>query len=631
MRKLLIGVVAVLGLLVVAVLAVPLLVPTDPLKARLADSVRAATGRELRVDGAMRLSLVPRLSVQADDVTFANAPGGKAPEMARLKSLAIELRLRPLLRGQIEVSRLVLTDPVIALEVDRAGRGNWVFEPSRLPSPGGQPAAPRTAAGQTEIRLDDMRLVGGRVSWLDQRSNSSQVLEKIDLKLSLPGMAGPFTVEGSAVWNGEKVALSVTAAAPGALLAGGDSVLAMTLDAAPVRLRLDGTLTGLPPVKTVGTVDLAMPSLRGFAAWAGTPIALPGEGLGPLAIKGRLSRAGEETAFSDADITFDGMRGKGSLSLVTGGPRPLLKGRLELDRLDLNPYLPAPAPAAARSGGRAQPAAAAAPAGWSDAPIDFSGLKAVDAELNLAADAIHYRALRIDRTRLGLHLKDGLLAADLREVALYRGAGSGKLQVDSRGKDPALELSFALAHVQIEPLLTAAADMDRLSGAGTFNLAVSGTGASQRALIAGLNGKGTLNLADGVVKGVNLLALAQSVVPGGAKGESGDSTTFGSLNASFTIADGVLRNDDLLLKTRLAPVSGAGTVNLPARTIDYRAVAQIAGTLKVPIQIGGTFERPTYRPELGGTLEQLRGLLPGSGGGAAAPNPGNLLRNLLQR
>jgi AsmA protein len=221
------------------------------------------------------------------------------------------------------------------------------------------------------------------------------------------------------------------------------------------------------------------------------------------------------------------------------------------------------------------------------------------------------------------------LATRLLELALYGGAGTGSLGIDASGKVPAITLSVALAHVRIEPLLAAAADMDRLSGTGTFNLAVTARGASQRALIGSLDGKGDLALADGAVKGVNLLALAQAAVPGVVRSEMGDLTSFGSLRASFTIKDGVLDNRDLLLKTRLAPITGAGTVNLPQRSLDYRAVADLAGAVQVPIRIGGTFEHPTYRPELAAPAQQLKGLLDGKG--TPVPNPGNLLRRLLPR
>ncbi len=628
MKKLLIGLGTLVVLLAIAVAAAPFLVPTDTLRARLADQVRAATGRELRVSGPIRFTLLPAPAVRAEDVTFANAPDGKAPYLARLKSLALELRLRALLGGRIEVARLVLAEPEIALEVDARGRGNWVFDPP--PAAPGTPAAeaaPRTASGQPDIHLDDVRLEGGKISWLDQRSGTGQVLDRIDLKLSLPGLAGPLAAAGTAMWNGEKVALSLTAGAPGALLAGKDSPVALALEAAPVKLKLDGTLTGLPPAKTTGTVDIAMPSLRRFAAWTGSPVALPGDALGPLSIKGRLTRAGDEVSFADADIALDGMRAHGALAVSTGGPRPLLKGRLELDRLDVNPYLPPAAPAAKGTGGPGP----AAPAGWSDAPIDLSALKVADAELELTAGSIAWRDIRLDRTRLGLNLRGGKLAAQLRELAMYDGAGQGTLAVDASGAAPALDLSFTLAHVRIEPLLKAAAGMDRLAGTGTFNLAVTARGNSQRALIGSLDGKGALNLADGVVKGVNLPALAQALLPGGAR-EGGDSTTFGSLNGTFTLDRGILHNSDLLLKTRIAPVTGAGTVNLPARTLDYRATVQIAGTVRVPVQITGPLDNPSHRPELAGTVDQLRGVLGGDGSSGGSPaSPGNLLRRLLPR
>lgn len=633
MRKLLIGLGALALLLAAAVLAGPMLVPQDMLKTRLADQVRAATGRELRVNGPISFALLPAPMVRAQDVTFANAPGAKTPVMARLKSLELDLRLRPLLDRRVEVARLTLREPIIALEVDRAGKGNWVFDAPRTAAPDSTAApAPRTASGQVDVHLDDVRLEGGQVSLLDTRTGAASLLDRIDLRLSLPGLAGPLTAAGSVVWNGETLALKLTAAAPGALLAGQDSVVALALDSAPVTLRLDGTLTGLPPRRTAGTVDLAMPSLRRFAAWAGVSAGLPGEAPGKLTIKGRMTRTPAEIAFADADITLDGMRAQGGLSLSPAGERPLLKGKLDFDRIDLNGYLP-PAPGKAAPGAAPAPTAgappAARPAEWSDAPIDLSALRAADAELDLTAGSIAYRQVRLDRTRLALNLHAGKLAVRLHELAMYGGAGTGSLGVDGSGKVPAIDLSFALAHVSIEPLLAATAGMDRLSGTGTFNLAVTAQGASQRALIASLDGKGDLALADGVVKGVNLLSLAQSVVPGMAKSEAGDRTTFASLRGSFTINDGVLDNRDLLLKTRLAPISGAGTVNLPQRGLDYRAVADFAGAVQVPIHIGGTFEHPTYRPELAGAAQQLKGLLEGKGG--QAPDAGSLLRRLLPR
>ena len=163
--------------------------------------------------------------------------------------------------------------------------------------------------------------------------------------------------------------------------------------------------------------------------------------------------------------------------------------------------------------------------------------------------------------------------------------------------------------------------MDRLAGTGSIDLAITASGASQRALVASLNGKGALNLADGQIKGVNLLDLALNTASGGG-------TNFGSLTGTFQIAAGILRNDDLVLKSGLIPTTGAGTVNLPARNIDYRAVPQLAGAIKIPINITGPWSRITYRPD---GAEALRGIMQPSGRPPEPPNPGNPLRGLIPR
>lgn len=623
MKKLLIGVVSVLGLLVVLILAGPLLLPTGAIKERLTAAVLEATGRELRIAGALRLSLLPSPGVVVQEVSFANASGGAAPEMVRLKSLDVALRLWPLLTGRVEVARLVLTEPVIALEVDKDGRGNWLLSPVRreASAAGGKPGG----GGSADIHLDDVRLVGGRLSYHDARTGASHALEAIDIALSLPSLAGALVIDGGATWRGEAVKLRLAAGTLGGLIKGGASGFELKLAAAPLTATFTGTMTGLPPTRTEGVVDFATPSLRRLAAWAGTPIALKGDGLGPLSIKGRIAMAGAEMAFSDADIALDTMRAKGALRVVSGGVRPALYGQLAVEKLDLNPYLPAETGPVPKPTGK--PATEPrAPAEWSDEPIDLAGLKAVDAELDLAAGGIQFRKLLIDRARLAIRLKDGRLVADLAEMALYEGAGNGRFAVDGGAPVPGIDVAFALTRVQVEKLLAAAVGMERLAGVGSIDLAVAGSGKSQRALIAALDGKGAINLANGQIKGVNIPAMAKNALggvtgTGGGGGGAENRTDFGALTATFRITDGILRNEDLNVTYPLGLITGAGSVDLPARTLDYRVVVAIGGAMKLPVNIGGSWDHPTYRPDLpdalkgvvqnpGRALDQLRTLVP---------------------
>jgi AsmA protein len=381
-----------------------------------------------------------------------------------------------------------------------------------------------------------------------------------------------------------------------------------------------------------------VPSIRELAAWAGAPIEAPGSGLGPLGVGGQVEVTGPMISFSGAEIALDEMKATGDLAVDTGGARPTIKGRLDIDLLDLNPYLPPPA-----EGGEAEQAAPDkdAPADWSDEPINLSGLKAADVEFDLTVGGIRVREVKVGRSALAVSLENGLLVADLKELNLYDGAGQGKVTVDGRGEVPAVKKSFT-------------------SGTGQFEIAVATRGGSERAMVQALNGTGAVKFVDGAIKGVNLAAMARNVkaafTPGGA-GEA-QKTDFAELSGTFRIEKGILRNDDLKLLNPLIRLAGAGSSDLPKRRVDYRLEPKVVGSLEgqgaggeakgimVPVIVKGPWHDLSYRPDLAGLVggvakdpakalegakETLKGLTkpPEEGGGTAIPDPGKALKKLF--
>ncbi len=371
-------------------------------------------------------------------------------------------------------------------------------------------------------------------------------------------------------------------------------------------------MTGLPPQKFGGTIDLTVPSVRDLATWAGSPLP-PGGGLQKLTIKGRVDAAGTKYTFSEADIAIDAITAKGALAIDLGGAKPVLKGSLAVDKLDVNPYLPpqaagtaatpAPAPAASAPSGQGGQAAPAN-AGWNDAPIDLSGLALADADFDVKASSILYRKIEVGPSALTIHLRDAKLETDLSQLTLYNGQGTGKVNVDGAAATPAIAMNFSLSGVKVEPLFEAALGMDRLTGTGKLNFDVTGTGKSQRALISALNGKGAFDIVDGEIKGVNLAALAANAAKSLAGGTGGDNATdFAALTGTFTITNGILKNNDLQLKSGVVPMTGAGTVDLPNQRVDYRVSPSLAGVLNVPVIVSGPWDNLSYRPDLAGALQ----------------------------
>jgi AsmA protein len=262
-------------------------------------------------------------------------------------------------------------------------------------------------------------------------------------------------------------------------------------------------------------------------------------------------------------------------------------------------------------------------------------LKLANADFDLSANAILYRKIQVGKSALALHLKDGRFEADLSQIALYQGKGQGKFTADGSGAIPAIAMAFDLSGVAIQPLAKDAADFDKLSGTGSLVLDVAGHGKSQREIVASLGGKGSLNLANGKIQGVNLIAFVKNVTSALTSAIGGSNATdFGALTGTYTITNGILKNNDLKLTSPEIPMTGAGTVDLPLQQVNYRLTPTVSG-IAVPVDVVGPWDNLSYRPDLAGIatgiaqdpnkfIKNLKGGEKGVGG-----NAGSLLKGLL--
>lgn len=664
LKRVLIGLGVLVALLIVVVIVAPFFIPAGAYKGRIESAVQDATGRPLKIRGALRFSLLPTTGIQANDVHFGNAPGAKNAEMATLKQLVLEVRLLPLLHGNVEIARFVLVDPDVNLEVDKSGRGNWVFA-----KPGGTAAsaAPKGAAppaktssgnvlGGREIRLGEVRLENGKINYRDDRSGKSYVVNKIGMTVSLPDMESPFALNGQFDWNGQTVKLGAKGRALGKIMAGAGSPLGLSVSSQPINLSFDGKLGTLQPLALDGGVKLNVPSVRKLAAWVGSPLQ-GDQGFGPLSIEGKLALAGKRISFTDAAVALDDMKGKGEVSLDTGGAKPVITAKLDLDHLNLNNYTAKTAKEGAAAGGGNAPAQKSAKgkaaSDWSDAPIDVSPLKSLDANLALSVGAIQVQEIKIGKSQLEAKLKDGLLTANLPEMNLYDGKGHGSISVDGRGAAPAFKASFNLADVQAEPLLKDAAGIGWLLGKANLDFDGTATGKSQRALVSALNGKGKMAFRDGAIKGINIAAMVRNVETAFLDSAAGKAqqTDFSSLTGSYTITNGTLSNKDLEMVSPLFRLTGSGTSDLPKRTVNYKLTPKVVAStqgqggkfskagIAVPILITGRWDDIHYGPDLSGAAtkelqQKLKGLVPGQsdqGGssGGTTQKPGDVLKNLF--
>jgi AsmA protein len=615
-------VVVLVVLAVGAAVVLPQFISVDTYKDRLVAEVKNATGRDLKISGPVHLSVLPHLAIDAAQVSFSNAAGAQNKDMMTLGSLQVEVELFPLLNKTVVVDRFVLKDPVIALEVDKQGKPNWDFSTGKpagtaaaAAAPGAQPAAGGGAdlSALGGLHLGDVRLENGTISYLDQRTGQRTVIEKINSSVALPDINAAFKVDGSALYNKVVLKLKLNVDKANDFVTRQGSGVEASVSSEVMNFDFKGKGAVALPATASGTIDLKVPSLRKLAEWASSPLP-PGEGFGPFAIAGTLEMTGNEIKFNNAQLSMDAIKGKGALALNTSGAKPDITGSLELDALNVNPYLPPEKSGASPAG---TPAAGAKPASggaWSDEPIDVSALKTANVDFQLSASAIQFRKIKIDKSSLTLRLKDGKLTTDLTQLATYGGGGKATIILDGSGAEPALNLTANMSGVDVDKVLVDAIDLDRLTGKGSLEVSLTGKGKSQRQLIGSLAGKGNFNIANGELKGLDLIKMlnmaATKVTDLASLGGGGNTTPFSHLTGTWTMTNGMMHNNDLVMESPGLKAAGAGTVDLPTKNVDYKVTPQVVG-LSVPVLIKGPWDNLSYVPDLAGIVQGLPGAVVG--------------------
>jgi uncharacterized protein involved in outer membrane biogenesis len=89
-------------------------------------TVQHYTGRELTIDGDLKLQALWPPTLMAEDVAFQNAPWGSKPHMVRVKQAALTVSIKPMLRGEFRFFQIRLEEPEVLLEFNPEGISNFL-------------------------------------------------------------------------------------------------------------------------------------------------------------------------------------------------------------------------------------------------------------------------------------------------------------------------------------------------------------------------------------------------------------------------------------------------------------------------------------------------------------------------
>jgi AsmA protein len=595
MKRVLIIGLATVVLLVALVVALPFLIPLSAYRAQIEQQATNATGRTVKIDGPLRISLFPVLGLKADNASVASVPNGAHKNLAQTESVQVAVALAPLLSGHIEVSEILLVHPQIYLDVDKAGVSNWSFGKAG------------SSSSSSFIRFIHVKIEDGSLHYSSALSGSEQAVEHFNADLNMPD-SGKLVAQGSFAEKDKTIGFDATIDAFNAMSNGAPSPAHFTLTSDVMQAQFDGTVSREGDAD--GSLRLETPSLRAAAALFDHPLA-SGGGFGHFALKSRFSAHNKIYALTETTLALDAIAAKGQLSLDTRGKLPDLTGNLSASRLDLNPYL----------GGADN--ADAQGAGWSHKPISLSVLADANADLALSAASLTVRKLKIANADLAVKVENARLNATLNRMGLYGGQGQATLAVDASGPVPTFQNRLTFVNMQMSPFLGDTLGVNRIQGTGNIRLDVSARGHSADDVMHSLSGNGAVAIRNGQIRGVDLGMIArtvQTIVSAGAKSDNA-TTGFSSFGGTFSLRGGVANCNDLALSGPVLTMTGRGALDIGNRTIDFHLVpkagigahASTAVGLAVPIHVTGTWDHLNYGPDLAGVVNGVIGNIENGG------------------
>ena len=560
MRLALWSLAAIIAIGVAVVFVAPLFISAEDVRNRLFAEIEEATGYRLTVNGSLHISAFPTLKLVAEDVGVAQTSGAGAVDLATAKELRFGLAVAPLLSGKVQLTEVALISPILTMP--EASPKTAGAEPSEKAGGGAS-----IATALRSLSLDSLRIEDGTLVLRGEGGAPGKRIDGLNLEASLPAFDAPLSVDVKARFDGQP--LGVT---------GSISSFGPFLDGEAAQLLLDVDAPAYFPQKL---------ALMGSATYTGDV----------LALDGLSARAGETML-------------RGVVSADLSGAVRQIKASLNGDSLNVDGLL----------GGSAK--AAAGPAdgasGWSDAKIDFSGLKAVNAQVNLSVERLSYGTIKAGPIGIRAAVAGGKLKLELPNFQLYGGVGTGVLSVDATGKVPVQTFRFSLSNLDAYPFLDDVAAFQRIEGKAAIAIDLAASGASQRAMVSALAGTASFEFSDGAIRGINVAKMVRNLGSATLSGwQSGDAekTDFASLGASFKIAQGKAQTSDLHLK-RSARAHGRRRHHRPSGAddqlrVDPQVVASLEGQggkndlegLGVPVAINGPWAAPSIYPDIAGILD----------------------------
>ena len=578
-----------LTLLLVAIIVLVLLWDWNWFKGPVERYVHAKTGRTLVIGGNLGVHLGRTTVVQADAVSFGNAPWAKTPLMAQADRVEFSVHIWPLLfHRDVQVPDLRLTKPQVLLETGPNEVGNWV-----LPSSGGK-----------SPEFNQVWIDRGHLKYIDAAKRTG-----LDIDVNSRAVSGSQTptvdVDGKGLWKGSAFNLHGIAESPLALrntsqpyridlqLSAGNThahARGRLLD--PLRLRdfdLQLAIAGKTMADLLPLIGVATPPTPAYH------------------LDGHLGRTGDVWHYD----RFTGKVGSsdlaGSASIDHGRDRAKLIATLSskhMDIVDLGGFLGTTPGSQAKGTAAPSSDAHALPSGklFPDTPYNLAKLRSMDADVKLKVEHFNSTAVPLEDMDAHLLLDGGVLRLDPLNFGVADGNVRSTIRMDAREKLMATQSRIQARGLNLSKLIPSAKFGKSTIGRVGGDFSLHGSGNSIAAMMGNANGDAGIGMGNGEVSkllmkeaGLDLGGIAKVMLTGDQQ------IPIRCGAADFAVHDGMMSTQNLVVDTSDNTLRGQGNLSLKDERLDMQLTSRSKRftlvSLRGPILVTGTLRNPAIRPD----------------------------------
>lgn len=490
------------GAIVAAGVALCVFVSSDYFRERVADYASGYSGRKTQI-AEVSIDWGSTARMRLRGVQIANAEWAKAPHMLKAEEVDLDLRLWPLLRGDIVLPRLVLRKPEVSVEINDKELSNWSFDESPVAATAKDAVTPRRRS-QTPL-IGRLEIADGRLDYRDSKR-----------KLTLDGTVSTATGKADADPVAELSLKGTLENQPLTLKFIGGSALMLRDAKTPYPIDLDVAYGGTK-LKLKGTVQdpfqwkganvqlsIAGPNLSEIYPLLG----IPGPPTPPYQVSGRLESS-EPGIWRFVDTKW--RVGESDLTgevVVDRRKKPAhLTAKLVSQRLifaDLAPLVGAPpgrggpkSPQQARTQAQLEATGDLFP----NVPLRVEKLRAMNMDVTLDAKRVVAPSyLPVQALAFRVVVDNGRATARPLTLALASGGTiTGELSIDARTDNPRVTANLQLQKIEFKAFFRESRYFDATQGLIQGRVRLAGNGRSLAQVMASADGHIALAMAGGSV------------------------------------------------------------------------------------------------------------------------------------